>query len=323
MKSPNEWIEEDLLGLISRKQEENLQLEFKRANSLLPTDKNENKIEISKDVSSFANSIGGTIVYGIAESSDKPSFASELTPIDPGQVSKEWLEQVINSRIHPRIQGIVVNPVELRTTHTGKFAYVLSIPQSATAHQASDKRYYKRYNFQSVAMEDYEIRQTINRTSHPTYRLKLYPAQINDAPGVNTFRLGCSIENASAIVGHDVSAVIFLPRHLVLRPDDYQEQFNGVEYTRLAGVWMVSSHDSRSAVDSAHPLTAYHLNFQQEIKLLSERYSLDPLRVIVRIFDQFGLALEARYSIRLPGLETVLIDEARTDRLLARPATLA
>ena len=142
MKTPSEWTEEDLLGLIAMRQEENLQLDFKRAASLLPTTKDAIKSEISKDVSAFANSAGGTIVYGIDDSPDKPSYASELTPIDPAQVSKEWLEQVINSRIQQRIQGIIVNPVELKTTHGGKYAYVVCVPQSATAHQASDKRYY-------------------------------------------------------------------------------------------------------------------------------------------------------------------------------------
>ena len=36
--------------------------------------------------------------------------------------------------------------------------YVVDIPQSNIAHQAFDKRYYKRFNFISTPMEDYEIR---------------------------------------------------------------------------------------------------------------------------------------------------------------------
>jgi predicted HTH transcriptional regulator len=56
------------------------------------------KDEIAKDVSAFANSAGGTVVYGIAESAGKPSYAEALSPVDPKKYSQEWLEQVINTR---------------------------------------------------------------------------------------------------------------------------------------------------------------------------------------------------------------------------------
>jgi hypothetical protein len=49
----------------------------------------------------------------------------------------------------------------------------VTIPKSTTAHQASDKKYYKRYNFESVAMVDYEIKDIINRQSNPILHLLL------------------------------------------------------------------------------------------------------------------------------------------------------
>jgi predicted HTH transcriptional regulator len=141
MKPSSEWSEKDLLELISSKYEESLQLDFKRAESLDSSEKK--KIEISKDVSAFANSAGGTIVYGIAESNQEPRCAESLSPIDPSKYNKEWVEQIVNSRIQPRIQGVLINPVPLAG---GKVAYVVCIPQSTTAHQASDHKYYKRFN---------------------------------------------------------------------------------------------------------------------------------------------------------------------------------
>lgn len=152
MKPPGSWDEDDLLQLIATRQEEHLRLDFKAADALGQTDSK--KTEISKDVSAFANSAGGVILYGVRESPEPPHTADELSPIDPTAYSKEWLEQVINSRIHPRIQGIVINPVELNTKHPGKYAYAVLIPEGTTAHQASDKRYYKRFNFKSEPMED-------------------------------------------------------------------------------------------------------------------------------------------------------------------------
>ena len=49
----------------------------------------------------------------------------------------------------------------------GRIAYVVNIPQSTTAHQASDRRYYKRQNFKAEPMDDYEVRGTLNRAKNP------------------------------------------------------------------------------------------------------------------------------------------------------------
>src|SRR5260370_37530633 len=116
MRSPADWTEQDLVNLIDLKQGESLELDFKRADSLdLTTEKR--KADISKDVSAFANSAGGTIVYGIAESEDEAHYAGTLSRIDPAKCSKESLEQTINSRIHQRIPGVLINPVDLVKTH--------------------------------------------------------------------------------------------------------------------------------------------------------------------------------------------------------------
>jgi hypothetical protein len=165
-KEPWDWDEADLQQLIHQKVDESLELEYKSSDALGTTDGKKN--EISKDVSAFANSTGGNIVYGIRESNGRPPRVPQnLDGIDPSAFPKEWLEQVINSRIHPRIDGVRINPVSLSGSSAGKTAYVVSIPQSTTAHQASDHRYYKRFNFESVPMEHYEIMDVLNRVMHP------------------------------------------------------------------------------------------------------------------------------------------------------------
>ena len=161
MKAPWEWQEEDLLGLVSAGTQESIDLEYKRCAALGKTDGK--KAEVSKDVSAFANSAGGTIVYGIIEDGHVPTALDR--GYDPQVISKEWLEQVIHSRIHRRVDGIRIKQVQLTTHAPGRVAYVVHIPQSLRApHQASDKRFYKRANFQSVPMEEYEIRDIANRS---------------------------------------------------------------------------------------------------------------------------------------------------------------
>ncbi len=152
MANPWEWTEEDLLGLVKNQIQESLTLDYKQSDSISKSDGK--KKEISKDVAAFANSEGGTIVYGIKEVDNHyPEGLDE--GIDPTQFSKEWLENVITSNIHPRIDGVKIKEVALSDDRIAKVAYVVYIPQSATAHMSADNRYYKRFNFKSEPMEDY------------------------------------------------------------------------------------------------------------------------------------------------------------------------
>src|SRR5690606_2763486 len=115
----------------------------------------------------FANSAGGVIIYGITEFNDpkRKYLPEKISPINRNEFPKEWLEQVINSNIFPKVNGIKIHPIAIGGSEGSNVIYVVEIPQSDTAHQAKDKRYYRRYNFESVAMDDYEIKDIINRTN--------------------------------------------------------------------------------------------------------------------------------------------------------------
>jgi hypothetical protein len=168
MKLPWEWDESDLLALITAGARESVQFEFKQCDALAKTDGK--RKEVSKDVSAFANSAGGTIVYGMIENGH---VATALDGgYDPDDITKEWLDQVINSCIQRRIDGVRIRQVELRTHAPGRVAYVVCVPQSTRApHQAADKRFYKRYNFESQPMEEYEIRDVARRAESPNLSL--------------------------------------------------------------------------------------------------------------------------------------------------------
>jgi len=136
MKPPWEWEEDNLLDLIKAGIQESIDLDYKRSAALGNTDGKKN--EISKDVSAFANSAGGTIVYGMIENKHVPTELD--SGYDPKEISKEWLEQVINSRIQRRIDGVRVKQINLRTQSPGRVVYSVHIPQSLRApHQAADK----------------------------------------------------------------------------------------------------------------------------------------------------------------------------------------
>lgn len=157
--------EAELLQLIRDQVEESVNLDYKRADALTNRKADLTK-EVTKDVSAFANSAGGVLVYGIAEGSGPSKHLPEaLSPLDRTEFSKERLEHLINN-VQPRILGIEIVPISLSSgpNHT---AYVVVVPASTTAHQCTDKCYYRRFNFESVPMEDYEIRDVMNRRSLP------------------------------------------------------------------------------------------------------------------------------------------------------------
>lgn len=167
-----EWDKEKLQRLIDDREEESLTLEYKAADALGKS--SEKKREVSKDVSAMANSAGGVIIYGIREYDDegRQHLPEKIDGIERAEYSKEWLEQVINSNIQRRIENVIIHPVSV-SGDEGKGVYVVEIPQSTTAHQAKDYRYYKRFNFESVPMEDYEIRDVMNRATTPNLEIDI------------------------------------------------------------------------------------------------------------------------------------------------------
>jgi hypothetical protein len=309
MKRPQEWEEQDLLEMILNGHEENVELDFKRAEALGRTDGK--KAEISKDVSSFGNSAGGTILYGMEENPSSPHCAVALSPINPDEFSKEWLEQVINSRIHPRIDGLIINPIELKSKFPGSVAYAVVVPESTTAHQASDWRYYKRFNFESRPMEDYEVRLSMNRASRPAYSINLRAIGHGGRADAQIYRFQALIQNESDIVGHEVAAVLFVPKGLSEPSDDRTYDIEGVSYSRISGTYAESSQATRSAVTSAHPLTTYALDFVKSIFIkVHPLYTPPDFQVIVRLYDQYGLALKALFKVSIPGMEVVLVSQS-------------
>ena len=162
------YDQEYLENLINDGVEESLSLEYKSSPSLNKTD--QKKInEIAKDVSAFANANGGILIYGIQE---KDHLPEKIDPVKRSLVKREWLEQKIQDCIRPKIDKIKIHPITI-DSDDDQVVYLLEIPKSSTAHQASDKKYYRRHNFNVLAMHDHEIRDVFNRIKHPKIDLKL------------------------------------------------------------------------------------------------------------------------------------------------------
>ena len=86
---------EDVERMVQGQVQESIHLDYKASGAADPT----KPVEIGKDISSFANSDGGVLVYGVKEEKGIPLGIDE--GIDPAHCSKERLEDIITSHITP------------------------------------------------------------------------------------------------------------------------------------------------------------------------------------------------------------------------------
>jgi hypothetical protein len=190
---------EDIQSLIDDGIEEGLQLEYKASAALTRDSANIN--ELCKDVSAMANSAGGQIVYGVEE--DKATHKPKCLDkgISDPKITREWIQQTLNSRIQPRIDGVSIARMVLPS---GAAIFVIEAPATqAGPHQAPDDKYYKRFDGLCTPMKDYEIKDVMRRGEYPVLQVKLWnlPAfPSHDTSGNDTVvvPVNVSVENRSS-----------------------------------------------------------------------------------------------------------------------------
>ena len=185
------WSKEMLEDIVLTKRMESNTLEFKSGedlNNVMKSNNNNKNVEFSKDVSAMANSNGGDIIYGISEEkkNDK-SVAGSFSFVERNFLI-DSIEQKLNSLIIPKIDNIEIIPIDFSET---EMVVIISIPKSYTAHQAKDKRYYKRFGFSVEPMEDWEVKDIINRGLKPEVELIFSAVKDNNYLSINNITYGC------------------------------------------------------------------------------------------------------------------------------------
>jgi hypothetical protein len=189
--------------------EEGHRLEYKSAGSLKKTDKD--RREITKDVSAMANADGGIIIYGVSEHPEHRHLPGKIDPIDRTQFSKEWLEHNIGN-IRPLIEGVKIYPIPV-PPDPNHVIYIVDIPQSDTAHQATDCVYYYRLNFESKGMTDTQVRDVMGRSKHPKIELS-FEFRDTRTGLFTTHDLRITAHNRGRIYAQYVNCIIHLPMSL-------------------------------------------------------------------------------------------------------------
>lgn len=210
------YTEADILNLIDVRAEESVNIEFKSAGSLVKEDKK--TIEIGKDVSAFANSDGGIIIYGLLE---KDNVAESLSFIDGNVITKEWLESIINGKISRPISGIKIYPIRFEGK-IEKTVYIVKVPASPLApHINYDRKYYKRSNFSAEPMQEYEVRNLYGRLNMT--ELELEDFKIESPYGSLSaqalvdlhFNIKFQIRNISNQIEHSYKLELHIPKELI------------------------------------------------------------------------------------------------------------
>jgi len=147
---------EDIEDLFASKEPEGKNIEYKSSIAYITDDKR----EFLADVSSFANTAGGHIVFGIKEEKGVPVELSGVE-IANADVEKIRIADIVREGITPRVQGLSVEPVDLKN---GKSALVIYIPKSYSApHMVSyqgGSRFYARHSVgKKYQLDVHELRQ--------------------------------------------------------------------------------------------------------------------------------------------------------------------
>lgn len=152
-------------ALIRNKTPEGLRLDYKSIDVIT----NSQEDLISKAVSAFANSDGGSLIIGVEKDRANKSLASKLRGDKAAPDKTEWLEQLIERSTSPSVQSYKVTLV---LSDTGEKLYWIDVLRSSNApHQASDNKYYKRNGSHSIPMEHFEIEDVRARAIELEYPL--------------------------------------------------------------------------------------------------------------------------------------------------------
>lgn len=204
---------QDIDELIRSQVQESIHLDYKDGRALTGT-----HVEISKDVSAFANSDGGVIIYGVQESGHLPIG---IEGVDHIVISRERLESMIQSNVSPPIADICIKQLPIDTARS-IFAVCVKKSLRSPHQDRQSKRYYKRSNFQSVPMEDYEIQDIRNR-------VVIHPSLINvDFEVDRAFFIELVVQNVGSVGASDI-AFKFNPE-LTWRRECPAALINGIKY---------------------------------------------------------------------------------------------
>ena len=105
-------------------------------------------------------------------------------------------------------------------------------------------------------IEDYEIRQTLNRISRSAYEVRLESRRKGFVGSLLSFEFQAVVENVSELIGRDVAAILLMPKHLIQVQDQYEAVIAGGTYSWVPGMWAGTGPSGSGTLISIPPISS-------------------------------------------------------------------
>jgi Putative DNA-binding domain len=171
---PESITREYVTGLIELKVSERKTIDYKRS---LPGAADQDKKEFLADVSSFANTVGGELIFGVTETSGVPTEILGVTATN-FDAEKLRLQNMIRDGLQPRLPG----PPEMEcvVTEDGKSVFVVRILKSwRSPHRVSfggHGHFYARHSNGKYQLDVGELRDAMIRGESISERIRSFRA---------------------------------------------------------------------------------------------------------------------------------------------------
>jgi hypothetical protein len=171
---------QNLEDFITNGQEEHLQLDFKTVNKANCLSRDDRK-NLAKAISGFANSGGGLIIWGIdaRKNADGVDGAIGKVVIDPIQEFITCLTEVTGQAVSPLVDG--VRHRSILENDTAGFAVTIVPESDSGPHMAKlgEDRYYKRSGDSFYKMEHFDLEDMFGRRRRPNLVLRTEVTEIS------------------------------------------------------------------------------------------------------------------------------------------------
>ena len=211
------WIQ----NLISNRTPESVFLDYKETQGLSST---KQKVEIVKDITSFANEEGGVLLYGIAEERNPEDLPIPKSPAGIGPIPDfaSTLEDIYVESISPRLPEYRIRQVQWSQS-PDKVIYLVWTPKSWDAphmiYAHKENRYYRRGNFRAVPMQEHEVERLYRQ------RLGMRSAADEFLKTEDFGEIALELNYFLRIV---LCPMMLLPRRLDVHSQQFYEWINGI-----------------------------------------------------------------------------------------------